>query len=227
VPATRDGLAAAAAPASLPPAANFDRIARLYRWLEYLSFGPALLACRTHFLSHSQHCRKALVFGDGDGRFLARLRARNPALHADAIDNSPAMLRLLAHRVAAHPSTAPLILHCIDARTFTPSGSGYDLIVTHFFLDCFSEPEVAALATRLTPHLAPGALWLLSEFAAPSLLSSLLVRSLYFAFRLLTHLRTTQLPQHSAILVASGFTLRRRHLRLGGLLVSELWQFEP
>ena len=38
--------------------ANFDPIARPYRWMEYLTFGPALARCRNHFLP--QTCRPPL-----------------------------------------------------------------------------------------------------------------------------------------------------------------------
>jgi len=43
----------------------FDRIARLYRPLEYLSFGPMLERCRFHHLAAIRNCRRALVIGAG------------------------------------------------------------------------------------------------------------------------------------------------------------------
>ncbi len=78
-----------------PP--RFDRVARLYRVLEYLSFGPMLERCRFHHLPAlaAADCSRALILGDGDGRFLARLLAACPELSAQAVDASPAMLRLL------------------------------------------------------------------------------------------------------------------------------------
>ena len=63
-----------------PP--NFDRIARLYRWGEYALLGPALERTRNHLLPLLAIRRNALVLGDGDGRFLARLLSQNPALRA-------------------------------------------------------------------------------------------------------------------------------------------------
>ena len=80
--------------------ANFDPIARPYRWLEYLTFGPYLERCRYHFLNQlGQHCR-ALILGDGDGRFTARLLAANPEISVDAVDSSATMLHLLTKRVS-------------------------------------------------------------------------------------------------------------------------------
>jgi ubiquinone/menaquinone biosynthesis C-methylase UbiE len=207
-----------------PRAANFDRIARLYRWLEYASFGPVLQSCRTEFLQELTRSRKALVFGDGDGRFLSRLLAANPGLHARAVDSSAAMLRLLEKRAAHAGASARLTATRADAVRFTPCDSGYDLVATHFFLDCLTNAEVSALLHRVRPALAPGALWVVSEFATPGPSSALLVRGLYFAFRWLTGLRVTHLPDHATIMLQQGFTLVARKQRLRGLLVAELWQ---
>ena len=215
---------------SLAPPANFDRIARPYRWLEYLSFGPMLEQCRFCRLPELTSARRALVLGDGDGRFLTRLLAANPALHADAIDQSPAMLRLLHARIAAINAQDRLAIHQTDALAFTPTGT-YDLIATHFFLDCFSAEQVLSLVETIRPHLAPNAVWLLSEFAIPSGLvaipARLLVTALYFAFRVITGLRTHALPDYPAVLTNSGLNLRNRKSFLLGLLVSDLWQLGP
>jgi hypothetical protein len=52
-----------------------------------------------------------------------------------------------------------------------------------------------------------------------------LVRSLYLAFRLLTGLHTTKLPQYSSCLLEAGFTRVEQRLFLAGMLSAELWQF--
>jgi SAM-dependent methyltransferase len=216
-----------------PPATpNFDRIARPYRWMEYLTLGSALTLCRNHFLPQLASRRRALVLGDGDGRFLARLLAANRGLHADAVDLSPAMLHLLTRNAGrAHPTASTRIrTHQTSALTFTPSGP-YDLIVTHFFLDCLTQPELNQLITRLTPHLAPNSIWLVSDFRIPTgpmrFPARVLIHLLYLAFRILTGLRTTQLPDHAAALTAAGFTLAARHLSLAGLLTTEIWEYTP
>ncbi|MGC2504632.1 MAG: class I SAM-dependent methyltransferase, partial [Silvibacterium sp.] len=125
-----------ASPAS-SAAAGFDRIARPYRWLEYLSFGPMLERVRFSRIPQLAGTRRALVLGDGDGRFLARLLASNPSLQAEVVDQSPAMLRLLEHRATAAGAGHRVHIHQSDARAFQPTGP-YDLVITHFFLDCFT-----------------------------------------------------------------------------------------
>ncbi len=206
---------------------DFDRLARPYRWLEYLSFGPLLERCRFYRLPELIDARRALVLGDGDGRFLARLLKSNPQLRADAVDLSPAMMQLLNRRAAEAGALDRVTLHCVDAREFIPAGS-YDLVVTHFFLDCFTTDELRALVGRIRSHLTPGARWVASEFAIPSgaasLPARLIVGTLYLAFGLLTGLRIRQLPDHAAALRSAGLSLHARRCWLGGLLASELWE---
>lgn len=208
---------------------NFDAIARLYRTLEYLTLGRALERTRLHYLPAVTHSSKALVLGDGDGRFLARLLAANSHLHATAVDISAAMLRLLRQRCEASIPDASQRLRIIqsDARDFIPAET-YDLVVTHFFLDCLSQQDLDSLISRLAPSLAPGALWLLSDFRVPggimALPARIFIRGLYLVFRILTGLRTANLPSHADPLALAGLSRVASHDRLGGILTSELWQ---
>jgi ubiquinone/menaquinone biosynthesis C-methylase UbiE len=209
--------------------ANFNRVARLYRWMEYLTFGQSLERCRHHFLPQLANCRSALVFGDGDGRFLARLLAANPALHADAVDTSAAMLRLLDRRAATAPNARErLHTHHTDALAFIPC-QRCDLIVTHFFLDCLTQSDLDTLARRVAQHATPNALWLVSDFRIPSgpmhWPARTIVRLLYLAFRVLTALRSNTLPDYAAALIEAGFHRKDRRLSLAGLLTTELWEY--
>lgn len=206
-------------------APNFDRIARPYRWLEYLALGPLLEQTRNHHLPRIEHCRQALVLGDGDGRFTAHMLASRPQMRADAVDLSDAMLHLLSRR--SSPNAWRLTTHHADARSFDPPHAP-DLVVTHFFLDCLTQSEVEGLVARLTPQLAPGTLWLVSDFRIPEgamgWIARGYVRLLYFAFRVLTGLRTTRLPDHASALQQCGFRLVAMHRTMLGVLTTELWR---
>jgi ubiquinone/menaquinone biosynthesis C-methylase UbiE len=209
---------------------RFDRVARVYRAMEHLSFGPMLERCRFHHIPALTHARRALVLGDGDGRFVARLLRKTPHLHADAVDGSPVMLRLLRDRVSRLGAGQRLTTLCADARAFEPPSTGYDLVVMHFFLDCLTEQEADDLIYRLRPHLAPGVSWLVSEFQVPATgavrrgLARLTIAGLYAAFGLLTGLRVREIPPWRALLIRYGFRRRATRRWLGGLLVSELWE---
>jgi SAM-dependent methyltransferase len=209
---------------------DFDPLAKVYRWLEYLSFGPMLERCRFHFLSSCGKARHALVLGDGDGRFTARLLAMNRTVQVDAIDSSPAMLAELRRRVLHSAPNAESRLRTVhaDLRDFTPERCDYDLMASHFFLDCLTDDEVSAMVERILPHLSPNATWLISEFAIPAkgvrrAAARLLIRFLYFAFNKMTHLRVQQIPDYSLVMALHGFRRREQVRFLGGLLMTELW----
>ena len=213
-----------------PSPQNFDPIARPYRWLEYLSFGPWLERCRFHSLDQLMTSRHALVLGDGDGRFTARLLAANSRVIVDAIDSSAVMLRLLSRRVASlgPAATARLQIFHIDALQFDPEDRRYDLIAGHFFFDCFSEPDLSCLIATLSPSLTISGQWLISEFAIPrtqpaACFSRLIVGALYRAFGLMTGLRVRSLPDYEVRLRNQGLNLFRRTTLLAGLLRSEMW----
>ena len=207
---------------------NFNPIARPYRWLEYLTLGPILQQTRLHHLPSLTQQKSALILGDGDGRFLTHLLTQNPHLQAEAVDTSATMLQLLRQRCA--PYTNRLQTHQTNALTFHPKPTKkYDLIVTHFFIDCLTQADLEALITNITPHLTPNALWLISDFRIPPtgpmrLIARAYIRSLYLIFRILTNLRVTALPDHTTPLTQSNFTRIAQHHRLAGLLTTELWQ---
>jgi SAM-dependent methyltransferase len=208
-----------------PP--NFNHLARAYRWMEYASFGPWLWRCRCTFLDQLKTRRNALVVGDGDGRFTARLLGENPGVVIDALDVSHNMLRALIRNAGLR--SARVRVHLADARLWDSAGTRYDLIVTHFFLDCLTTKEVNSFANRLRPCVTPEALWVVSEFAVPRSLFGWLVAfpvvtGLYLAFDLLTGVAVHHLPDHRKALANAGFTLVEERKRLGGLLVSQLWK---
>jgi SAM-dependent methyltransferase len=211
---------------------NFDRLARPYRWLEYLSFGTFLHRARTHFLPKLDNFRNALVLGDGDGRFTSALLSTNPRIHVHAIDISPRMLESL--RRAAQPHEDRVITEVADLRRWQPQSrtrAPYDLIATHFVLDCLTSDEIAILVRRLRPCLAGNAVWIVSDFAVPNTafgqwIAQPLVAALYFAFGLLTGLETRHLPNHGVALTRAGWSLEIHRPYLNGLLISQLWTLD-
>ncbi|MFZ1939697.1 MAG: class I SAM-dependent methyltransferase [Terracidiphilus sp.] len=212
------------------PAANFDSLAHVYRWMELFTFGPYLARCRTAYLPDCASRRRALILGDGDGRFTAELLRTNPTIEVDAVDASPAMLKALLRRVAHNRGRVRV--RCADIRDWQPpdpsSNLRYDLIVTHFFLDCLRTEEVRSLAATLRTATADDAIWIVSEFSIPEhgpgrWAAAALVSFLYRAFGLLTGLSVRTLPDHASALGDAGFALKRRRTRLHNLLISEIW----
>ncbi|MEZ2348506.1 class I SAM-dependent methyltransferase [Terriglobus sp. RCC_193] len=211
---------------------GFDRLAKPYRWMEYLSFGTALEHCRFHFLPLLRNTQHALLLGDGDGRFTAALLQQAGTADAFAIDDSAAMLHALQERCTAIGAASRLRTLCTRLNDGLPeaiAGKHFDLIATHFFLDCLRDTEVERIVHDAALCTTSDAYWVISEFRVPNhgvmrLPSRLIVRLLYLAFRILTGLRAQKLPDYGAILRLYGWRMQQQKTWLAGLLVSELWQ---
>jgi len=212
-----------------PPRPTFDRLAPLYHVLERLTYGGVLHACRTAHLPRLAACRKALILGDGDGRFLADFVRDNPAAAVDSLDVSPAMLELARRRVAAIAGAAARVRFVAgDARAVALPTAGYDLVVTNFFLDCFPADQMCGVIDRVAAACAANAVWVDGDFREPPagvsrVAARYLLAGMYAFFRLTTRIPARRLVDPAPFLTARGFTLRSEATRLRGFLSSRLW----
>lgn len=220
----------APSPAS-PATIDCDLIAPWYEPVEHLCFGRALERRRNAFLGELGDARRALSCGEGDGRFIAALLQANAQVQVTAVDASRRMVEVANRRIGGKGSSMRerSDYQFRDIHNSDPSGAPYDLVATHFFLDCFSTEEATAVIHRLASWTRPRARWIVSEFCQPSapvgqLWTGAVIRSLYAAFRVTTGLQITRLPAYRPALESEGFELRKQEHACGGLLVSELWE---
>jgi SAM-dependent methyltransferase len=199
---------------------NCDLIAPHYWWIERLGMGGTLERRRRWFLPEIETARRALVLGDGDGRFLRDLLRRNPVVLADYVDLSRRMLELARDKAGSER----VKYRRADALTLEFPEGEYDLIATHFFFDCFGQGELEPLIGRIADAAKPGARWVVSEFRTASIPARLLVTALYAFFRVTTGLKNRKLVDHRPILRSHGFRLINASHSLGSLVVSELWE---
>lgn len=213
---------------------NCDFIASVYRHFEYGRFGRKLEACRFALLPRLKGVRKALVLGEGDGRFVARLVAHCPGISADVFDTSRQMIRIAEGRLRA-AGVSPLssiAFHHGDATVATFPKNDYDLVATHFFFDVFSIGELHPLIDRVKQSLRPDGVWLVSEFDLPQsgfrrFLARFWLRVMYIFFRCATGLQNQTLPDWRKQLTRAGFRPRIQQSLANGFLVSELWEQIP
>ncbi len=205
---------------------SFDRIARSYRWLEYGAFGRELERRRSRYLGDLSGRQRALVLGDGDGRFLATLTARHPGMRIDYIDGSAKMLALARQRIS---KTANVQFYHADAMHWQYRDAEYDLVATHFFLDCFTNEQLRTLIAKVAAATQADALWIVSEFrhatgaGIASVRTKAWIAILYRFFRLTANLQVDRLPDYGPILTQHAFRLLREERVAHDLLVSQLW----
>jgi cyclopropane fatty-acyl-phospholipid synthase-like methyltransferase len=207
---------------------SFDKLASIYEWLERLAFGSDLEAARYCYLEHLRGCRRVLVLGEGDGRFLVQLVRRFPDAYVDCVDASGAMLAKAKGRLKAE-EIKRVTFRQEDARLADFETSAYDAIVTLFFLDCFSAEEAAGLINRVKVALHEDGRWLWADFALPSRgwkrwRAAIWLRGLYMFFRWQTRMSARRLPPMEGLLRAAGFNLRAEKIFQANLLRSAVFE---
>jgi ubiquinone/menaquinone biosynthesis C-methylase UbiE len=208
---------------------SFEFLAPHYRWMEFLLAGDKPHRCRTAFLSTNLDPKRILIVGEGNGRFLEECRRAFGAARIVCVDASQTMLHLARRRLAARGlSLEQVELIQADALAWVPPQNSFDLVVTHFFLDCFREDQLPGLVRRLGSSTRPGARWLLADFQIPqrglARLRARLVHALMYAFfRVAARLPARRLCVPDRWLAAEGFSLKERRVSDWGLLHSDLW----
>lgn len=218
---------------------GFDRLARVYRLLEFAAFGRDLERTRFALLDRLAACREILVLGEGDGRCLQRLLELAPAARVDCVDFSTAMLARARRRLAA-PALGRTRFLQIDVLvgelpsgpSSGPSIGGYDAVVTQFFLDCFTDAQLATLVPRIAQRLRPGASWLWADFAVPAhgwrrwyARCWLLVLHAFFAWQ--TSVSARSLPAAEQRIEDAGFARAEERVLRGGMLRCALYLAQP
>lgn len=205
---------------------NFDRVAVHYRWLETVAFGQQLQRARVAFVEAIETPRRVLLVGEGNGRFLAQLLRIHPGLQVDCIEASARMIAL-ARTELDDESRVNFIQ--ADIRAAKLSAQDYDLIVTHFVLDCFAEGTLAAVIAKLADCATPQAQWLVADFCEPGkgwrrLRARFLIAAMYAFFRILAGIEARRLVDYRPFLQAQGFRCKEAIFLPNEMIRSELWR---
>jgi ubiquinone/menaquinone biosynthesis C-methylase UbiE len=207
---------------------SFDRLAPHYRWLEFVLAGQKLQRCRLAWLDEIRDCRDMLIVGVGPGKFLQACPRELPQARIVCVDASQAMLeraRTTWRKAGGKPRRASFIHAALPE--WQPPPAAFDLIVTHFFLDCFPEPTLSQVIAKLALAAQPAARWLISDFQIPSsrlagLRAKAVLAMAYTFFKLATRLPAGGLSSPEALLDRHGFQLLHRRTFDYGLLYSEV-----
>ncbi len=204
---------------------NFDRVAPHYRWLETLVFGRKLQEARIAFVRQIAPPRRVLVAGEGNGRFLAEFVRAHPGAEVDCVEASARMIEIARARI----QSGRVRFICADLREVKLEREAYDLLVTHFFLDCFAAKGLAEIVAKLAALATAEAQWLIAEFCEPAagwgrFGARGLIAAMYFFFRAVAGIEGCRLLDYQPLVRSAGFCLTSQTLLANGMIRSQLWQ---
>jgi len=208
--------------ASPRAARGFDRLAPVYDALATAAFAGRIHASQIALLPRLPPVRRALVMGGGAGRFLAAFLGHDPQARAVSIDLSPGMTRRTAVRLGAQGLSDRAELRTGGLEALGPD-ERFDLVVTHCFLDLFTDPALEAVIDALSHCLEPGGHWLFSDFdvtgtGVAGLARRSIVAMLYQFFRATCAIEANRLPGFDRAFERAGLKHVAEAHFCGGLL---------
>lgn len=172
---------------------NYDTIAPFYDWLSRFVFRDAILQAHSFLVDAIPAGSSVLIAGGGTGFILEEiLRKHAIGLEITYVDISEKMIALSEKRNIGGNEVSFINQSILD----TAFHQQFDVAITPFFLDNFSNSAAKLVFNKINAALSSGGLWLFADFQSKknSLWQKLLLKSMYLFFRIFCNIEASRLP---------------------------------
>src|SRR5437588_48570 len=149
---------------------GFNFLAPFYDLFSKLFFGNAILRSQTYFLSSLEKFENVLIFGGGTGKILIALLKNEIGknyTYVDISDKMAARSKKRFEKFCAENSIDPKVDFICGSYSDIPSEKKFDLIITAYVLDCFTEKELPEAMNALHERSSLAGKWLFIDFNIP------------------------------------------------------------
>ena len=185
---------------------NYDPVAGYYDLLIRLVFGRTEIDAQVEMLRFVRPGDKLLIVGGGTGWILEKIAFLFPSgLDITYVECSTRMMRL-AHKRRFGGNTVRLVQQPVEEFF---ADELYDCILTGFLFDNFNQDHAELIVRRLDGFLKEGGYWLYADLFYPkrgaAWYHGLLLRSMYWAARLICRVEANELPNMEVCFNAVGY----------------------
>ncbi len=182
---------------------GYDNVSAFYDRLSRLVFGRQLEEAQQWLLSFIPANATILIVGGGSGWIIDALSGQFlSGLNITYVDASPKMIAIAQKRFAGE-NTIRFIAEPIENVSFQEK---FDIILTPFFFDNFTDARAASIFSSLHKVLGKDGLWLYTDFQrSASLKHRLLLKAMYYFFSVLCNIRTRKLPDMAVCFEAGNY----------------------
>lgn len=200
-------------------AKGFNLLAPVYSGLSKLIFGKSIERAQLHFLDCIDSTRHVLFLGGGSGEVLHALVTTYPTVKVDYIDLSPKMIEL-AKSKTGNPSSVNFIT---GTEQNIPARS-YNVVITNFYLDLFSDKRLNEVIDIIKPRLADNVTWLATDFISEKTWHRIFLKAMYMFFKIITRIEAGSLPDWQSALSNAGLKEVTSRNFYGGFIKSSVYK---
>ena len=201
---------------------NYDNVAIFYDRFARLIYGTALREAQVYLLKAIPPNSRILIAGGGTGWILEEIANIHPSgLTLTYVDSSAKMIAITKKRKAGENRvsfiTAPIQDAIIDNQ--------YDVVITPFFLDNFTDESLQKVFSRLDIRLAPKGMWFYCDFQNTDVLwQKSVLKAMYLFFRTFCGVEASHLPDADACFAQKGYVMVAEKQFLKGFVTARIYE---
>jgi ubiquinone/menaquinone biosynthesis C-methylase UbiE len=202
--------------------ANYDNSAAFYDRLSRLVFGKALIKAQVYLLPYIPQTAKVLIVGGGTGWILEKITKLHPSgLNITYVEISARMLALSRKRNIGGNHVEFINKAVEDAGL----PQAFDVVITPFLLDNFTEQALPGVFKVIHETLNPGGLWLNTDFQLTGKWwQYLLLKSMLLFFKVVCGVPSWRLPNVAAQFDIYGYKTVNEQNFYGDFVVSKVYK---
>jgi ubiquinone/menaquinone biosynthesis C-methylase UbiE len=201
---------------------SYNSIAPFYDRLSQLIFGKTIVNAQLHLLTAIPAGAHILIAGGGTGWILEEITQKHTSgLTITYVEAAPRMVALARKR---HTGGNKVTFITLPIES-TGIDKAYDVIITPFLFDNFTDTDLARAFRVLNNYLKPEGVWLYSDFQhTPVLWQRALLWVMYRFFRVLCGIYARTLPDTDSLFAGYKYSLMREKTFLGSFIISRIYK---
>jgi ubiquinone/menaquinone biosynthesis C-methylase UbiE len=200
---------------------NYDTVAFFYDRLARLVLGASVAKAQLYLLQFIPAKARLLIVGGGTGWVLEEIVRIHPAgLDIIYVDAAAQMIRLAKKR-AVGGNRVTFIASPVESAALAGQ---FDVVLTPFLFDNFSEKTMEWVFAGIDTHLAPGGRWLHCDFQNTGVMwQKILLKVMYLFFRLACGIEATRMPDTAACFGRYQYQLKEEQTFKNGFIASRVY----
>jgi len=202
--------------------ANYNNSVWFYDFLTGLVFGKTLFSAQVYLLNNIRPGNKILIAGGGTGKILEAITGIHHAgLKITYVDVSEKMIAASKKRDTGKNEVT--FINAAIENIQLPDN--FDIVITPFLLDNFTEENLQKIFSRIDQSLLPGGLWLNTDFQLTGKRwQKIMAGSMLIFFRIICAIEAEKLPDIQNCFSNNGYRIVEQKTFWGDFIITAAYQ---